>query len=167
MKLTYSTLQPWRCIVVTSADLRDAYCASATRLALTIYWLVTSDMRLNSSRQITPTLVFVGILNAIPSGLLFQSRSWVICSCGIPFFLRISSDWVKGPLRWWRRHTHVRPQRVAPLEASFGMWCWSDHRKCLWPPKFARCFQFQTPDVFRLQTICSPDVPLSPDVLFS
>ena len=55
-------------------------------------------MRLNSSRQVTPTLVFVGILKAIPSGLLFQSRSWAICSCGIPVFLRISSSWVKGRL---------------------------------------------------------------------
>ncbi len=55
-------------------------------------------MRLNSSRQITPVLVFVGILNAIPSGLLFQSRSWATCSCGIPVFLHISSTWVKGRL---------------------------------------------------------------------
>ena len=55
-------------------------------------------MRLNSSRQITPVLVFVGILNATPSGLLFQSLSWAICSCGIPDFLRLSSVWVRGRL---------------------------------------------------------------------
>ena len=55
-------------------------------------------MCLNFNSQITPTLLFVGILNAIPSGLLFHSRLWAICSCGIPFFLRISSAWVRGRL---------------------------------------------------------------------
>ena len=53
-------------------------------------------MHLKSSRQITPVLVFVGILKATPSGLLFQSLSWAICSCGIPDFLRLSSAWVRG-----------------------------------------------------------------------
>ncbi len=53
-------------------------------------------MRLNSSRQITPDLVFVVILKATPSGLLFQSLSWAICSCGIPDFLHLSSSWVRG-----------------------------------------------------------------------
>ena len=53
-------------------------------------------MCLNSSRQITPTLVVVGILNAIPSGLLFQSLSWVICSYGIPFFLHNVLDGKTG-----------------------------------------------------------------------
>ena len=55
-------------------------------------------MSLNSNSQITPTLVFVGFLSVIPSGLLFQSRLWVICSCGIPFFLCIFSVWVRGRL---------------------------------------------------------------------
>jgi hypothetical protein len=55
-------------------------------------------MRLNSNRQITPVPPFVGTLNEIPSGLLFQSRSWAICSWGFPFCLRISSIWVKGRL---------------------------------------------------------------------
>ena len=40
-------------------------------------------------------MVFVGILKATPSGLLFQSLSWAICSCGIPDFLRLSSSWVR------------------------------------------------------------------------
>ena len=65
-------------------------------------WLYTDCWRrthLNSSSQITPDLVFVGILNAISSGVfLLQSRSWVICSCEIPFFLRISSTCLKGRL---------------------------------------------------------------------
>ncbi len=56
---------------MTSADLRDEYCVSGTSLGLTIKWLVTSDIHLNSSRQTTPDLVFVVILKAIPSGLLF------------------------------------------------------------------------------------------------
>ena len=60
--------------------------------------MVTSDIHLNSSRQITPALVFVCILNVMPSGLLFQNRSWAIFSCGIPVFLHISSTWVKGRL---------------------------------------------------------------------
>jgi hypothetical protein len=55
-------------------------------------------MRLNSSSQTTPVLVFVGILKAIPSGLLFQSLSWVMWSCGIPFSLRLSAVWVRGRL---------------------------------------------------------------------
>ena len=33
------------------------------------YWLVTSDIRLNSIKQITPALVFMDLLNAMPSGL--------------------------------------------------------------------------------------------------
>jgi hypothetical protein len=56
---------------------------------LMLYWKTCAGSMkyigdLNSSRQITPTLVFVGILNAIPSGHLFLNRSWMICSCGIP-----------------------------------------------------------------------------------
>jgi hypothetical protein len=60
-------------------------------------------MRLNSSRQITPDFVSVGILNAIPSGLLSQSRSSVICSWEIPCCLRIiiarvNGCWISGSL---------------------------------------------------------------------
>ncbi len=50
----------------------------------------------NSSRQITPDFVFVGILNAISSGLLFHSRSSAICSWEIPCCLRIISARVIG-----------------------------------------------------------------------
>lgn len=48
-------------------------------------------MRLNSSRQITPDDESVGISNAIPCGLLFQSRSSAICSWEIPCCLRTVS----------------------------------------------------------------------------
>ena len=48
MKLICSTIHPGRCIVLLSADLKDAYCSSATHLVPTTYRLVTSDMRLNS-----------------------------------------------------------------------------------------------------------------------
>ena len=47
-------------------------------------------MRLNSIKQIQPALVFVGILIAIPSGLLFHNQSCAICSCRTPSFLFIS-----------------------------------------------------------------------------
>ena len=53
-------------------------------------------MRLNSMKQITSALVFVGILNVIPSGLLFHSLSCVIFSCGTPSFLFISFAGVRG-----------------------------------------------------------------------
>ena len=68
-------------------DLKESYCSSVTHLALTAYRLVTSDMRLNSIKQIQPALVFVGILIAIPSGLLFHNQSCAICSCRTPSFL--------------------------------------------------------------------------------
>ena len=61
MKQICSTIHPGRCFVLLSADLKHAYCSSGTHLALPTYRLVTSDMRLNSIKQITPDLVFVGI----------------------------------------------------------------------------------------------------------
>ncbi len=50
----------------------------------------------NSSRQITLDFVFVGILNAILSGLLLYSRSSAICSWEIPCCPRIISTRVNG-----------------------------------------------------------------------
>ncbi len=81
MKLTCSTIHPGCCIVLLSVDLKDTYRSSATHLALTTYRL-TSDMTLNSIKEITHDMVFVGILNAIPSGLLFYSLSSVILVIG-------------------------------------------------------------------------------------
>ena len=69
------------------SDLKDVYCPSTTHLVLITYRLVMSDMRLNSINQITPDLVFVGILNVMSSGLSFHSRSGVIFRVEpIPFF---------------------------------------------------------------------------------
>ena len=68
MKLICSTNHPRRCIVLLSDDLRVLYCSSTTHLALTTYRLVTSDILLNSIKQITPTLVFVGIFEGTTSG---------------------------------------------------------------------------------------------------
>ena len=100
MKLTCSTIHPGRCIVLLNTDLKDEYCSSTTQflthLTLTTYRLVTSDMTLNSIKQITPDLVFVGILNEMSSGLLFHSLSCAIFSCGTPCLLFFSSTGVRG-----------------------------------------------------------------------
>ena len=44
MTLICSTIHPGRYIVLLSANLRESYCSSATRLALTTYRLVTSNV---------------------------------------------------------------------------------------------------------------------------
>ena len=99
MNLTCSTIHPGRCILLISTDLKDAYCSPVTHLALTTYWLVTSTMRLNSIKHITSDLVFVGILNAMSSGLLFHSLSCAIFSCGaFPSFLFF---------HWGQRMSHL------------------------------------------------------------
>ncbi len=96
MKLSWCVTQPDRYMTLISATRRDSYCVITPLIDLTMQWLVTSDMCSNSSRQITPDFVFVGILNAIPSGLLFQSRSSSICSWKIPCCLRVVSARVNG-----------------------------------------------------------------------
>ena len=71
--------------------------------------MVMSNMRLNSIKQITPDLVFEGILNAMPSGLLFPQcllramikDLWKFLSQLFPHckkaFFSINTD--KAPLR--------------------------------------------------------------------
>jgi hypothetical protein len=95
-KLTCSTMYPGCCIVSLGVDLKDVYCSSVTHLALTTYRLVTSDIRLNSMKKITPDLGFVGILNTIPSGLLFHSLFSTIFRVEPLNLLFVLSDGVRG-----------------------------------------------------------------------
>ena len=96
MKLTCSTTHPWCCSVLLNADRKHSYCSSVYIEPSAIYRLVMSDIRLNSNKQITPALVFVGILNAMPSGLLFHSLSCTIFSCETPSLLFFASAGVRG-----------------------------------------------------------------------
>ncbi len=96
IKLTCSTLQPWRCITVLMTLRRDAYWFSAVLLALMRYWSQTSDNLLCSKIQKIPAVLPTGGRTAIPSGRIRQKLSFTTVSFGIPSLILLSSTGVRG-----------------------------------------------------------------------
>jgi len=96
MKLTCSTLQPWRCMTSLIALRRDAYWFSVVPLALMRYRSQTSDILLCSGIQKIPALLATGGRTAIPPGRIRQKISFTTVSFGNPCLILLSSTCVRG-----------------------------------------------------------------------
>ena len=68
MRLTCSTILPWRCIVLLKTFRSDSYWFTALSRARRRYWSVTSLMRLNSRTQNTPAF------DSVVAGTLVRVR---------------------------------------------------------------------------------------------